>query len=205
MRHTEDELVARIEAMLARGGRVLGIAGAPGAGKSTLAAALAGRFGERARLLPMDGFHLADDELARRGSLTRKGAPDTFDAGGFVAALQRVRRRDADVLVPRFDRDLEAAIAGSVCIPAAAELVITEGNYLVLDQPPWSAVGPLLDERWWLHLDDDVRRDRLVARHHAHGRSREAAARWVDEVDEPNARLVVDRRGPVDLVVDVNP
>ncbi|MBI5087907.1 MAG: nucleoside/nucleotide kinase family protein, partial [Actinobacteria bacterium] len=162
-------------------------------------------FGDRARLLPMDGFHLADDELARRGSLRRKGAPDTFDAAGFVAALARVRARGDDVLVPRFDRDLEAAIAGSIRIEPDAKLVVTEGNYLLLDQQPWPAVAAQLDESWMLRLDDAVRVERLVARHVAHGRSREQAQAWVAEVDEPNAALVIARSTAADVEMDVSP
>jgi pantothenate kinase len=201
----DSELIARAEALIARGGRVLGIAGAPGAGKSTLAAELAEQFGARARLLPMDGFHLADDELARRGSLSRKGAPDTFDVEGYVSALQRVRERDSSVMVPRFDRHLEAAIAGSICIDVDVELVVTDGNYLLLDIDPWRAVAPLLDERWMLQIDDAVRTDRLVARHMAHGRSPDDAARWVADVDQVNAVLVQQRSVGADLVVLLNP
>ncbi|MGD9997438.1 MAG: nucleoside/nucleotide kinase family protein [Ilumatobacteraceae bacterium] len=193
------------EALVARGGRLLGITGPPGAGKSTLAAVLVAHFGDRARLLPMDGFHLADDELARRGSLQRKGAPDTFDAAGFVVALARVRARHDDVLVPRFDRDIEAAIAGSIRIEPDVDLVVTEGNYLLLDEPPWSQVVAHLDETWMLRLGDSERVERLVARHIAHGRSPEAARRWVADVDEPNATLVARRSLPPDVWLDVTP
>ena len=142
-----------------------------------MAADLVEHFGDRARLLPMDGFHLADDELTRRGSLSRKGAPDTFDVDGYVTALAtRARHARAAVLVPRFDRHLEAAIAGSICIEPEVDLVVTDGNYLLLDADPWRAVAPLLDERWMLEIDDELRVERLVARHVAHGRSADAAA-----------------------------
>jgi pantothenate kinase len=201
----DPALISRADALLARGGRVLGIAGAPGAGKSTVAAALVEHYGERARLLPMDGFHLADDELARRGALARKGAPDTFDVDGYVSALQRVRARHAAVLVPRFDRHLEAAIAGAICIGPEVDLVVTDGNYLLLDVEPWRAVAPLLDERWMLTIDDDVRVRRLVARHVAHGRSADAAARWVAEVDEANAALIRRCSARADLDVQLSP
>ncbi|MCU1359212.1 MAG: udk [Ilumatobacteraceae bacterium] len=200
-----DELVERAEQLIARGGRVLGIAGAPGAGKSTLAAEIVHHFGERSALLPMDGFHLADDELTRRGALLRKGAPDTFDVHGYIAALRRVRTRSHDVMVPRFDRDLEAAIAGSICISTDVELVVTEGNYLLLNTEPWSGVAALLDERWMLSIDDHVRVQRLVARHMAHGRDAETAGRWVGDVDEANAATIRDHSAAADLVVDVNP
>ena len=202
---TVAELIARADDLIARGGRLLGIAGPPGVGKSTVAADLVEHFGDRARLLPMDGFHLADDELTRRGSLSRKGAPDTFDVDGYVTALQRVRARRAPVLVPRFDRHLEAAIAGSICIDPEVDLVVTDGNYLLIDVDPWRAVAPLLDERWLLEIDDEVRVKRLVARHVAHGRSAEAAARWVADVDEANAALVRQMSTGADLVVRLSP
>lgn len=185
--------VAQAEAMLARGGRVLGIAGPPGSGKSTLADRLLRHFGSRAALLPMDGFHMANEELHRLGRAGRKGAPDTFDVDGYLEALQRVRRREHDVLVPRFHREIEEPVAGAVRIAVDAELVVTEGNYLLLPTGRWSEVAALLDERWLLRPDDAVRRARLVARHEAHGRTPTEARSWVDEVDEPNAELVSAR------------
>jgi pantothenate kinase len=185
--------LAQAEAMLARGGRVLGIAGPPGSGKSTLAEQLLRHFGTRAALLPMDGFHMANEELHRLGRAGRKGAPDTFDVDGYLEALHRVRRREHDVLVPRFHREIEEPVAGAIRISVDTELVITEGNYLLLPQQPWGEVADLLDERWLLRPIDVVRRARLVARHEAHGRSPVEARSWVDDVDEPNAELVLHR------------
>lgn len=195
-------LIERVERLLARGGRVLGIAGAPGAGKSTLAEAVVAHFGEVAQLLPMDGFHLANEELARLGRTERKGAPDTFDVDGYVAALQRARAREHDVLVPRFHREVEEAFAGAIRIATSTRLVVTEGNYLLLQEDGWAAVRPLLDESWFLQPDDDVRRERLIARHVAHGRSPQAAADWVRDVDEPNAVRIVRDSSPADVIVD---
>ena len=185
--------VAQAEAMLARGGRVLGIAGPPGSGKSTLAEQLLRHFGTRAALLPMDGFHMANEELHRLGRAGRKGAPDTFDVDGYLDALQRVRRREHDVLVPRFHREIEEPVAGAIRISVDTELVITEGNYLLLPMGRWGEVAALLDDRWLLRPDGAVRRARLVARHEAHGRTPTEARSWVDEVDEPNAELVSSR------------
>lgn len=195
------ELIERVKQLLARGGRVLGIAGPPGAGKSTLAAAVVQAFGTRAALLPMDGFHLADEELQRLGRAGRKGAPDTFDVHGYRTALGRVRDRQHDVLVPRFDRHLEAAIAGAIRIATTTELVVTDGNYLLLADGPWAGVASMLDETWMLRPDDDHRRQQLVARHVAHGRSSAAAADWVATVDEPNAALIIAGSRPADVVV----
>jgi pantothenate kinase len=140
------ELVDRLRELVRQGGRMVGIAGAPGAGKSTLASRLVRTWGPSAQLLPMDGFHLADDELDRLGRSDRKGAPDTFDVDGYLSALHRVGRREADVLVPRFDRTIETAISGSIRISVETELVITEGNYLLLDEPGWRDVRGHLDE-----------------------------------------------------------
>jgi pantothenate kinase len=194
-------LVDRAEALLRRGGRVLGIAGAPGAGKSTVAAALVDALGSRAQLLPMDGFHLADDELARLGRSDRKGAPDTFDVDGYVWALERVRARNHDVLVPRFRRELELAEAGSIRVATTTELVVTEGNYLLLTSGSWQRVRPLLDECWLVQPDDALRVERLVARHVAHGRSQADAIAWVRDVDEPNARSITASSAAADLVI----
>jgi pantothenate kinase len=181
------------EALLERGGRILGIAGEPGSGKSTLSDRLLAHFGERAALLPMDGFHFANEELHRLGLTHRKGAPETFDVDGYISALERVRARSTDVLVPRFHREVEEPYAGAIRIASATELVITEGNYLLLPMGRWGDVAALLDERWLLRPDDVRRRSRLVARHELHGRSRTEALSWVDEVDEPNAALVRTR------------
>jgi pantothenate kinase len=194
--------VARVEAMLLAGGRILGIAGPPGSGKSTLAEQLSAHFGARAAILPMDGYHFANEELARLGLGHRKGAPETFDVDGYIATLERIRRREHDVLVPRFHREIEEPVANAIRIATTAELVITEGNYLLLRLGRWAAVTPMLDERWLLRPDENVRRARLVARHEAHGRSPTEARSWVEEVDEPNARLVVTESAGAHLEFD---
>lgn len=184
---------------LARPGQraLLGITGPPGAGKSTLAAALAQA--TDAVLVPMDGFHLADAELDRLGRRDRKGAPDTFDAAGFVALLRRLRARE-DVYVPVFRRELELAEAGARAVPGDARLVVVEGNYLLCDEG-FRAVRELLTECWYVELDPVVRLDRLVARHVAHGRTPEQALSWASGTDERNATLVASTRARADLVV----
>ncbi|WP_216656532.1 nucleoside/nucleotide kinase family protein [Nocardioides marmotae] len=185
---------------LPSGIRLLGLTGAPGAGKSTAAAALAAAHG--LAVVPMDGFHYADVELARRGLRDRKGAPETFDAEGYAALLRRVRGCEPAVVAPAFDRDLEQPLAGAIAVPAAG-VVVTEGNYLLLDEPRWRAVRAELDEVWHLRLDDDLRRERLVARHVRHGKTPEEARAWVARVDEPNARLVEAAASRADRVVDL--
>lgn len=196
-----DDLVARARALVGADRRaVLGLCGPPGAGKSTLAARLVEALGEAAVVVPLDGFHLHDDELARLGRADRKGAPDTFDVAGYVALLRRLRAEDT-VYAPAFDRDRELALAGAVPVLPEHRLVVTEGNYLLLDRPGWRDVRPLLDACWYVDLDDAVRVERLVARHVRHGRTPAQAAAWVARSDEANARLVVPTRGRADLVV----
>lgn len=180
--------------------RLLGITGAPGAGKSTLAAALRDRDG--VAVVPMDGFHYADVELVRRGLRDRKGAPETFDAEGYAALLRRVRAGEADVVAPMFERDLEQPIAGAIAVPATGT-VVTEGNYLLLDEPRWRAVRDQLDAVWHVVLDDAVRVERLVERHVRFGKTPDEARAWVASVDEPNARLVEACRERADLVVEL--
>lgn len=183
--------------------RVLGIAGPPGAGKSTLAERLTEALEGRAVLVPMDGFHLAGAELERLGRADRKGAPDTFDAPGYAALLRRLRDPDPDhpVYAPAFDRALEEPVAGALAVTPDVPLVITEGNYLLLDEGPWAPVRGLLDEVWFLELDPEVRVRRLVERHVRYGKPPAYARAWVERSDEANARLVERGRDLSDVVV----
>jgi len=153
-------------------------------------------------VLPMDGFHLHDDVLDGLGRLDRKGAPDTFDVDGYVALLGRLRREtDRPVYAPAFDRDHEVSLAGAIPVLPEHRLVITEGNYLLLDSPGWCDVRALLAECWFLEVEDGIRLERLVARHVQHGRTRDAATEWVQRSDEANALLVAVTRDQADLVV----
>ncbi len=205
-----EVLVERAEALVPPTGRaIIGIAGLPGAGKTTLAealtAALRARLGDDAVAhVPMDGFHLADVQLERLGLREVKGHPDTFDASGYAALLTRLQdATDTTVYAPGFERDLEQPIAATVGVPPAARLVVTEGNYLLLPDPPWSHAREALTETWLVTTDDDTRVRRLVARHVRFGKSPDAAAAWVARSDEANARLIRERSVAPDLTVSL--
>jgi pantothenate kinase len=202
-----DRMLALAETQASAGRAILGIVGAPGAGKSTLAAELAKQAAQRGRghevaVLPMDGFHLADAALTRLGRLDRKGAIDTFDGYGVLAVLRRIRdERDHTVYAPAFGRDLEQPIAGSIAIGSSVRVVIVEGNYLLDEDEPWRAIRSLLSEAWFVETPNDVRVPRLIARHEQFGKSPADARAWVERVDEPNARRIASCRDRADLVV----
>ncbi|WP_144785921.1 nucleoside/nucleotide kinase family protein [Microbacterium sp. BH-3-3-3] len=199
-----DDLVARARQLAASGERcLLGVAGTPGAGKSTVSDALLAALGDDAVLVGMDGFHLANEELVRLGRRDRKGAPDTFDVEGYIALLDRIRAGH-EVYAPRFDRTLEESIGSAVLVPAGVPLVITEGNYLLHDEFGWDAVASRLDEVWFLDIDSHARRERLVARRLSHDHPYDEAVAWVREVDERNALVVERGRERADLVVTVS-
>lgn len=192
-----DAAVERAVALAAAPERtVLGIAGAPGAGKSTLArrivAAVDGAHGPGTAVqVPMDGFHLANAALDALGRHDRKGAIDTFDAAGYVALVRRLVAADDDVVwAPDFDRRVDEPVAGSIAVPRSTRLVVSEGNYLLDTDAPWSALAGLFTETWACVVDDRVRVDRLVGRHMRHGRDHEAARTWAIEVDGVNAARV---------------
>ena len=198
-----EQLVIDARALQRPGSRaVLGIAGAPGAGKSTLADALVAALGSDAILVGLDGFHLADDELTRLGRQQRKGAADTFDAAGYVHLLRRLRARDeAVVYAPRFDRSLEESIGSAVPVPASVPLVVTEGNYLLVDDGDWAPVRQLLDQCWYVEPSEEVRLGWLVARHERYGRNADEAHQRSYGPDQRNAERIALTRDRADRVI----
>ena len=202
VRETVQQLVDRAAALASGGRRLLGITGAPAAGKSTVCAALVAALGDRVALVGMDGFHYANQELLRLGRRDRKGAPDTFDVDGYVALLQRLRTpSDRTVYGPVFDRDLEESIGSAVPVPPGTPLVLTEGNYLLVRDHGWDEVRPCLDEVWYLDVPPEVRARRLLRRRLSHGHERRSSEDWVRAVDLPNGEVVEASRGRADLVV----
>lgn len=199
-------LLARAKALTAPGRVLIGIAGCPGAGKSTAAAWLARALdaeGRRAVQVPMDGFHLANAELVRLGRRERKGAIDTFDGQGYRALLERLAaEREAVVYAPEFDRRVGEPVAGSIAVPPEAEVVVTEGNYLLDEDGPWPGVRAALTEVWYCETPEPLRLARLVARHERFGKSPEHARSWVADVDERNAERIRAARHRADLVID---
>lgn len=198
-----DDLVSRAAGLISGGTRrLLGVCGPPGAGKSTLACALARALGDRAVVVPMDGFHLAQAELHRLDREDRKGAPDTFDPAGYVALLHRLRTATEPVVyAPRFHRSIEEPIAGAIPVPSTVPLVITEGNYLLLDEAPWSGILPLLDDVWYLDGDEEARLAALIRRHERYGRSPDEARRFALGSDQHNADRVAAVRHRADLII----
>ncbi|MEV4631288.1 nucleoside/nucleotide kinase family protein [Micromonospora sp. NPDC049523] len=201
--YTFDQLVTRARALAGAGPRrMLGITGAPGAGKSTLAGRLVDALGPTAALVPMDGFHLAEAELHRLGRHARKGAVDTFDGAGFVALMHRLRTVvDTTVYAPEFRRELEESIAGAIAVPPQVRLVVTEGNYLLVPTLPWAELRGLLDEVWFLDLDADERLRRLTERHIGFGREVTEAAARARGTDQVNADLIETTAVRSDVVV----
>jgi len=201
------EITMAVDALrrrLVRGTRtILGIAGAPGSGKSTFAAWLQEQFSPGASVVvPMDGFHLGNAIIEGTPLRQRKGAIDTFDAGGYLSLLRRLSLRDeAVVYAPEFRRTLDEPVAASIAVPAEVQLVITEGNYLLADQEPWKDVRAQLDEVWFLETPPALRLQRLVERHVSFGMEREAAVAWATGPDEANARLIQATRPAADRVL----
>ncbi|MCC3268614.1 nucleoside/nucleotide kinase family protein [Arthrobacter gengyunqii] len=206
------ELIQRARSLACSGTRrILGITGAPGSGKSTVARLLVDALGpDTAALVPMDGFHLANSLLKDLGRQQRKGAPDTFDDGGYAALLARLHGQSAEepqIYAPDFRRELEESIGSALPVRATVPLVITEGNYLLLQEGHWPHARTLMDEVWYLEIDDVVRRKRLIRRHAEFGRTPDEARAWALGSDEANARLIIGHahRADIRIRLDARP
>jgi pantothenate kinase len=181
---------------------VVAIAGPPGAGKSTLSAALRDLLPEgSAEVVPMDGFHFDDVILNRRGLRARKGAPETFDLAGFETLLKRIRAGEPDIAIPVFDRTMELSRAAAEIVGADTRFILVEGNYLLLDEEPWTRLASLFDFSIFIDVPRNELERRLRQRWHDHGKSEVDAAAWIASNDLPNIERVLARRRPADLVV----
>lgn len=191
---TEDrvaEIMARLPEM-AGARRLIALSGPPGTGKSTVAEALCHELrdqGEAVSVVPMDGFHLDNSVLEARGLLSRKGAPETFDAAGFISLIERLKA-GGEVVAPIFDRARDIAIAGASVVPVETRTVIVEGNYLMFDEDPWRALAPLWDLALFIDASEDDLRARLVRRWRDHGHDDLAAVARAEANDLPNARRI---------------
>jgi pantothenate kinase len=189
--------------MAAQPGRtILGITGPPAAGKSTLAEMLKQHLSPDAAYVPLDGFHLAHQVLEELGRVERKGAPDTFDVRGYVALLRRLLDPDEGVVyAPKFVREIEDSIANAIPVHPGVPLIITEGNYLLVRSGPWARVAELLDEVWYIDLDEETRLRRLIDRHVAFGRDMEEARARAIGPDQRNAALIEATREYASLLI----
>ena len=187
-----DLLTEIKEALESNGKRTLiGIVGKPGAGKSTVVEAIKERFEQAlVSIIPMDGYHLSDEELIAQGKRDRKGAPDTFDSNAFVELLRRVKSEDGEITFPIFHRELEASIPDEGTVPLTAKVIITEGNYLLSQEHGFENVRKLLDKVYYIDINDEKRLERLIARHIRYGKTPDAAQDWAMGSDEANARYI---------------
>lgn len=206
--NTMDEALHRANDLLAAATDriVIGIIGKPGAGKSTLSSYLMKHLpSNETALVPMDGYHLSNLQLEMLSRADRKGAPDTFDSYGFADLLHRINTDLVnEIYFPIFHREIEDSVAAEGVVSPETKLVITEGNYLLLDQGGWARVAPELTESWYVEVDDHLRLDRLVQRHHRYGKEMDAAHAWAHGTDENNATLVEGTKSRADAIIHLN-
>lgn len=197
-----DPLIDLIRELAQRDARVLiAVAGPPGAGKSTFAAGLVARLdsvGQRAAVVPMDGFHFDNAILEERGLTARKGSPPSFDTAGFSAMLDRLRRED-DVAIPIFDRKLDLGRMSAFAVTRAHRVLVVEGNYLLLDTEPWISMRAVYHCAIWINAPKRVLKERLVQRWVTHGLTRDAAEQRARDNDLANVDLVLHGSGHPDF------
>ena len=183
---------------------LLGIAGEPGAGKSTVSGFLESALDGQAVVVPFDGFHLANVLLEGTDLKARKGAIDTFDLPGYRVLMKRLRAADEPVVyAPAYVRDVEEPIAAAIAVERATPIVIVEGNYLLADQPDLVLARALFDEVWYVQTADQTRVHRLIQRHTEFGKTYAEASAWATGSDEANARAIRDTRDRADLIVQI--
>ena len=184
---------------------IIGIAGEPGAGKSTFAKMILDELEDGlAAIVPMDGFHYSNSVLHKLGRFERKGAPDTFDSNGFKDLLRRIREEsESDIYFPIFHREVEESYSAEGLVTRQTRLVITEGNYLLMDTEGWSGIAQILDECWYVVVENDLRRDRLINRHQLFGKDAESARAWTFGSDERNAELISSTKHRADRLVQL--
>ena len=198
---TPDDLAQLIRSKARGQGRfITAIAGPPGSGKSTLADAVVAALGANARAVPMDGFHYDDTVLGQRGLQSRKGAPETFDVLGFIHLMQRLRA-GGEVAIPVFDRQMELSRAAADVVTDADQFLVVEGNYLLLDDAPWTNLAPLFDLTVFVDVPEAELDRRLLARWAHYGKTPAAARAWIDGNDMPNIRRVLTQSRAADIQI----
>ena len=189
-----DLLFEQIQSLLESQGprSIIGIVGKPGAGKSTVVLEIEKKFTpNEVSIIPMDGYHLSNEALIELGRRDRKGAPDTFDTAAFISLITKVKNSpQLDHRFPIFHREIEASVEDEGLVPTSAKIIVIEGNYLFSDEHNWSGVFPLLDHTWYIEIDDEIRMQRLIARHIKYGKTPAAAEAWSRGSDEANARFI---------------
>ncbi len=202
-----DELIQIAASLATLQSRViLGITGPPGAGKSTLGYRIVDALGpDKAVLVPMDGFHLANVVLLEKGLRQVKGAIETFDDAGYASLLHRIRDQKSGQVIyaPTFNRDLEEPLAGSITVHADVPLVVTEGNYLLAETAAWPSARACLTESWFLDTEQDDRHNWLITRHMDYGKTAEGARHWALGSDEDNAKYIKSTAHRADRVIQI--
>ena len=203
-----DEALSRIKDLaLKHSSRfIIGIVGKPGAGKSTLTSHLIENLPKNSvSLVPMDGYHLSNQQLKNLGLSDRKGAFNTFDSNGYVSLLKRINTEtDQDIYFPVFYREIEESYAADGVVLANTKIVLTEGNYLLFDKSGWEKVAAELTEIWYININDDVRIERLVKRHEFYGKDKESAFNWATGSDEINAKIVESTVSKADVIINLH-